>query len=327
MPVRKHIALRGSALIARASIDRVSLFDLRRRIEKFKSADLNDLTLLQVEARIRRIMDAYSTVLQPLDLTGVFRARKNVQGQEFLNASELWYPPAGAITKLGRLNKIGESVFYASNKANVASFETRPAEGDVITIMKAVTLTSHSRLECIQVGLIHSSAPEIQHLKRDTLPQSHVGHLAMLGSNKNREKWRTIDEFLCQLLLSDVPVGKEHLYKPTVALANILKVAPHVEAINYPSVATSLNGLNICLAPEIADRLFRPAAFYMLQIGKQVGSLFQIVPVKKAGPPDATGHITWMPVTNVVACMQEISQSAIKNLRVSPIVNQSRGSY
>jgi hypothetical protein len=189
------------------SIDEVSLFDLQTRIKKLKSLDLRNFNLEQVEARLGRIMDAYSTLPLPLVLTGAYRARVNTSSKPFQNVSELWYPPSSAVTKLGRLNKIGEPVFYASNKANVAAIETRPNEGDTVTIMKMLSQKEIDKLQCVEIGLAHSKASEIQHLKADTLPHSNRAHLAMLRTPQNIKKWNTIDSFLSEILLADVALS------------------------------------------------------------------------------------------------------------------------
>jgi len=64
-----------------------------------------------------------------------------------------------------------------------------------------------------------------------------------------------IDDFLSELLGSPVADGEEYKYKPTIALAKRLFTAPGLDAINYPSVATSDHCINICMLPEKADKL------------------------------------------------------------------------
>ena len=116
-----------------------SLFDMHQRIKRLKTADVRRLSPEQLRLRIARIIDDYPLQLRKLDLSGIYRARKNPSGGEFTNAKQLWYPPASAVTKPGRLNGVGQVRLYAASMPNTTILELKPLAGDVFTILVART--------------------------------------------------------------------------------------------------------------------------------------------------------------------------------------------
>ena len=108
------------------SLDKISILELRRRIASLRTADLKRLSNEGATYRIGRVIDQYQFQLRPLQLTGVYRARRNKPGEVFSSASELWYPPARVATRPNRLNGINQVRFYASSMPNTATLEFRP---------------------------------------------------------------------------------------------------------------------------------------------------------------------------------------------------------
>ena len=84
---------------------------------------------------------------------------------------------------------------------------------------------------------------------------------------ENYEKWLLVDDFLSQLLGSQVRGGDDHMYKPTIAIANLLFNAPGLDAITYPSVASADRGINICMLPGKADKFFTPFEAWQIRVG------------------------------------------------------------
>ena len=118
---------------------RISLFDIHQRINRLKTSDLEKLSAAQLRPRIGRIIDGYPFQLRQLDLSGIYRGRKNPPGREFTNARELWYPPAASTTKPGRLSGVGQVRLYAASMPNTTILELKPKAEDVFTILVAHT--------------------------------------------------------------------------------------------------------------------------------------------------------------------------------------------
>ena len=62
----------------------------------------------------------------------LFRARIG----SFDDLPDVLYPPCHLVTRHGRLNGIGETTFYCSNRKDTAVLELRPSVGDLITILE-----------------------------------------------------------------------------------------------------------------------------------------------------------------------------------------------
>src|SRR5260370_39825287 len=104
-----------------------------------RTMDLRDVPAEVVDQRIGKIMDGYYTVVIAAETNGVYRARRNHNGNPFESASDLWKPPASVIRSRGRFNEPGESVLYASNWSPGAGFHIRQPVGCVIRCLIAHT--------------------------------------------------------------------------------------------------------------------------------------------------------------------------------------------
>ena len=69
--------------------------------------DVNTLAPEAIQTRVHMIMDGYHTVVIKAAMNGLYRARKNIDGEPFLYASDLWYPPAAAVVfEAGSMNQV-----------------------------------------------------------------------------------------------------------------------------------------------------------------------------------------------------------------------------
>src|SRR4051812_12452214 len=110
------------------SLDNISSTDLRQRIKSLQNADFKKLSDEQVWHRVARIIDQYPLQVRTVEISGAFRARKNIDGKDFLHTKELWYPEAKCITRPSRLNSPDQVRFYAASMANTTIFELRLKE-------------------------------------------------------------------------------------------------------------------------------------------------------------------------------------------------------
>lgn len=291
----------GTKLPRSRSLREISLIDLRRRVRTLREADLSSLSDEAVALRIARIIDQYPFQLRPLELTGVYRARVNEGAIPFDRASQLWYPPAGAITRAGRLNRAGQQCFYAASMSNTAMLELYPAAGQTVTVLIAGTRSGLAEtLQAAFIGLERCTAPDVDHLTEHDMFRHSPHFRQRLGIGSYR-KWLTVDDYLSEILGQPVPRGEEHKYKPSIALAKLLFNAPNLDAINYPSVASDNKGINIALTPTRADELFRPLEAWMIEIGEsalhpETGEHLQEMRfIRRSREIGEDGVIDWLP--------------------------------
>jgi hypothetical protein len=149
-----------------------------------------------------------------------------------------------------------------------------------------------------------------------------------LGSGGYR-KYAAIDSWLTELITRRVPDDRRELYGPTIALADILFSAPTFNAIQFPSVATEHQGINLCLEAAEADRLFVPHEAWMFRFGSWVhhpqfeGPAIQFERLRRSFPIGADGTIRWMPDGHGVG---SADFATFARGRVVPIVGTERPS-
>jgi hypothetical protein len=249
--------------------------------------------------RIGRVIDQYMFQVRHVQLTGIYRARLNLPGELFSAASQLWYPPIETVLRPSRLNGIGQVRFYASSMPNTAVFELRPKAGDVFTVLLATTRSRQVvSLNVAFIGLERSLAPEVQHFTdRDSFRRSPTFRERLAPANY--KKWLLIDDYLSEIFGLEVPDGEEHRYKLTIALANLLFDAPGVDGVNYPSVATSDHGINVCMNPAAADREFAPLEAWVVEVGEKAVHpksgmpLWRVHFIRRSHEIGPDGSITW----------------------------------
>jgi hypothetical protein len=259
---RDEVRLRRAHPLAK-----IPFIELETRIGRARSMDFRKLSEDQVFERIRRIFDAYTTQTQTIRTNGLFRARVNPPDVVFENARDLWHPPSNVITRAGRFNLAGQPVFYASARAHAAVLEVRPAVGDTVTLLVAGAQQQHADISCAHVGLHRCDDFQEATGANGAHPRSNPRFIADLRSHGVLNKWLKIDDYFADLTTTVVPPGEdESVFKGTNAIARVLGKIPDIESLNYPSIATHLNCVNLCMTPEAADRHLRPCEAWMLRV-------------------------------------------------------------
>jgi hypothetical protein len=298
------------------------------RIKRLKSADLGKLSPAQLRNRIGRIIDDYPLQVRPLQLSGVYRARKNSAGRDFSHARELWYPPSALITRPGRLNGIGESRLYAASMPNTAILELKPELGDLFTVL--VARTKSREVETLQniasIGIERSLAPEIRSLTPDDIFRTSPRIRERLGRS-GYKKWLLIDDYLSCILGERIDDPDSDKYKLTAAFGSLLFESSDLSAITYPSVATHDHGLNICFLPERAYALLEPSEAWVIRIEGRAehpevtGPMHQTSFIKRSEEIGSDGIIRWLPL-GIGLAEEEISRFVRR--RMTALVTRPR---
>jgi hypothetical protein len=133
----------------------------------------------------------------------------------------------------------------------------------------------------------------------------------MLRHFRISSKWLLVDEFLSEMATSLFPHEQEQdKYKITNSIGRLLLKIPNVDALNYPSVATRLMSLNLCLRPEVADRHFEPSEAWMIRFEEkaerlpgleaQEGPFYRATFLRRSEAINADGRIQWSSVLHDV---------------------------
>jgi hypothetical protein len=117
-----------------------------------------------------------------------------------------------------------------------------------------------------------------------------------------------VDNFLSEMATTLFPPSEEQdKYKITNAIGRLLLRMPNVHGLNYPSVATGLVSLNLCLRPEITDQYFKPAEAWMIrleeeaqQLASEEGPFFRTTFIRRSEEIEPSGRIRWSEILHDV---------------------------
>lgn len=260
-------------------MDVVPLQVITELINNVKSLDLSQTDIKEVRLLVKKLTFFYPVVRRGIFPNRIYRVRKN-SNEKFTNISELWYPPAHFISKYGRLNDVGQAVFYGSDQEAVAISETRPQPGEILTIIECGHRGRSLQLK--ELGLLPESSADIEARSK------------VLGNTENVEKYNLIRELLHKEFTQIVNLGDEYRYKITVSIAYWLMSNSEADGIMYPSIETGLMGVNYALKPEIADMLLYPIHAKMILIERKLSPIgYEGRVLSQAQTIESDGTIIW----------------------------------
>lgn len=219
----------------------------------FSDAQLRQLTIEELKTLLR------------VELGGMIRSVQNIRADNVVyrgvrwnhrpsHIAELSYPPLGSATKLGRLNRPGQSVFYASCARPGVFYELKASEGDRIAFSEWVVtkpLWMHNlgyHADALaRLGAAHHDArlPLVEPIENETLRNKRLRKKVALA------------------FTADVPPGSEYLYNQSVAITEfwcehyqhlpIYSDGPEtgeVAGVVYPSLQMRGDADNVVLWPK-----------------------------------------------------------------------------
>lgn len=249
--------------------------DINDLIQQLREVDLKRIGLEALRQQLGKIMDGF--LCSPVRLGGgpIYRARITNEGELLHNMSQVWYKPHSHVATYGRLNDIGQSIFYAADTLPLAVLEVRPTIGSWITIIECMLKDPDNQPLVMELGLTERSAGGSHPLKVPCFEKSPEGR-ACLGSEDSLQRNAAIRSFLLEQFVRIVEPGSEYEYKISVALTSILMASEEIHGLIYPSIATSTEGnlspgTNIALKPKAVDDFYRPVFCRMVQVVSQRG--------------------------------------------------------
>jgi len=200
------------------------------------------------------------------------------------NVSEIGVPPKEYSQKNQRCNRAGQPMFYCSDHPSAPLAEVGVKVGDRVVISQWITTkpllvmqVGYSQETFDKLGIRKPRAPEWMNVP-DTIPRG--------GEESHRE----VNSYLSDLFTERVPDGDEHLYVPSIAIAEaILSYDPmdhlglfpedpdmKAEGIIYPTVALRASCENLALRAEFAhEALLLEAADFVEVVDIDPQSLFK----------------------------------------------------
>jgi len=241
-----------------------SLLEAKALVNEFRALDLQQSTIEDLFIRFKELTRyiPFLTTIVPKGAT-LHRFRVNTDGQTFSSLREIWYPPVEYIQKPGRLNDEGEQLLYLANHFKVALAEAKLPEGTFVTHLE-VLVTESIRVTEIGMDEIFKADPSTWQAITESIKtyRKHLYHNSAELLKLDQE----IRDFWVEEFTKTVPVGEEHLYKRTIAIAKQFMGPDEVGGIMYPSIAFKGTGINIALKPIYADKYLRPVRLNFLEV-------------------------------------------------------------
>lgn len=189
--------------------------------------------------------------LNPLYRITVNKKIPNNNNSRILHTSQLRNPPRKFVTRYGRANIPGSSVFYASFTSNVACIEISPKKDDLITITKWVQEKAIWLTPVYRSGLI---------LKKSTWTQELFNRFETNLNTKfdfeTTEYYKYFMNILTEEFTKKVLESSDLNYFLSANFANkiLFGNGGHTEAIVYPSVRNDYQNPNIAIKPKAMSK-------------------------------------------------------------------------
>ncbi len=205
---------------------------------------------------VRRRIGGYRVAVKDMRTKILYRGRMCNERPETIETVS--YPPADKVKKLGRANRVGQSMFYCCVGAFPVFFEIHVKAGDLIALSEwAVT----------EPLWIHNLGyhPDVLDRIGAPIPAQRSPLISPIPNETNRNN--RLRRRMSAAFTKDVPDGQEYLYKETIAINELLfdRASPipdrgpnsprrgHVAGTAYPTV--QMRGLadNVVMRPEFVD--------------------------------------------------------------------------
>jgi len=231
-------------------VDKVCFDKKKELIEKISSYDLKNTDITIIKKDFNELIEGEIKTPIPLAPTKFFRVRKNdiqhglITG--FSNTNELKYPPANFVKTIGRLNDVGESIFYAAPLYKTAVEECHINNNDFFTLSEYELKNKNEPIYFWALGIDRV-------IFKFNFPRSEntYEYQCFMGELKSIED-KGIQKFLFDEFTKEVAKDEEYNYKTTVALASRYLEKKNTGII-YTSIACNSKVVNLALPPKVFD--------------------------------------------------------------------------
>ncbi|WP_395056462.1 RES domain-containing protein [Flavobacterium sp.] len=240
----------------------LSIKELQSAIDKYQSLDFQTISIEEAYELFCQIMIGFYVAPLVLYNEPIFRARKHSEkGKLFENMSDLIYPINPS--KYGRLNDVGESIFYGALNKDTAFVEMRLKVNDEVTLLESKRKSS-SQLLMMEIGIKEiiiekGSKPDFNRVHLDRFEQT-------CDSMEKKDRYHIINDFLITEITKIVSDSETYKYKSTIAIGqHYIKGNPATEGMLYPSITRQKAGC-IALKPHSYDKFYAPDKCFKLKV-------------------------------------------------------------
>jgi hypothetical protein len=222
------------------------LDELRRELTDLESGSFTSLSDSELQEKVRIIHQDF-TFRAPIFPIGTLIYRAVRVSQRPTHKSRISYPPIDVVKSNGRLNRVGEVIFYgALNQFASCLQECSWQVGEFFAVSAWLTTQAmtfnHLGYSTAVLGALNS--------------EREVPFFAQM--NQDSERNALIREWQARIFTQRVLAGQENLYRlpialKTFALSKMVQIDPHspdiFSGVIYPSTAMWLLGDNIAILP------------------------------------------------------------------------------
>jgi hypothetical protein len=203
-------------------------------IKKYRKLDLVKTPYETVYNALEEIIFSFNLICINLGKYPVFRVRKHENPSlVYTRKSDLLAPPEECVHKMGRLNKVHESIFYAAFDPVTAIKESRIKPGDFFSL-SIFWMNANENGELSSINTC--------------LPNTPLG----LGVNENITTL-IISDFMYSEFTRHVSEDTNYQYKTTCAIGELLFRHEKKDSIIYPSMI-DYNCRNIAFRKTAIDK-------------------------------------------------------------------------
>lgn len=226
--------------IKQKPFDDIDTIELLNKIRHFRSLDRRSMTFKEIDRLLSDILSqsaARTTLLKAGQ--ELFRVRRiaGYPDKLFTNESDVKCAKPSQITKLGRINQIGEPMLYVTQQARIAVFEMKIQPDEIYALIRYKVKQNCS----IELGFI-SYDDFINEYNKDFFEWTERGKV----------NCGIINDFLVTEFTRDVHEGSEYYYNSSISIAKRCYDMYNCQGYVYPSVANK-TGWCIALKPEVVD--------------------------------------------------------------------------
>jgi hypothetical protein len=238
--------------------------------EFFTYEQLQTRTIESLKGWLRRRIGGYTVVLKyPTTANRFYRGRVCTGRPNTIH--DISYPPPDRVKKLGRANRVGQSMFYCSLGAFPVFFEIHAKEGDLIA------LSEWAMTEPLWMHNLGYHPDALATMGAPVAPQ-RSGLIAPIPYETPRND--RLRRRMSLAFTRDVPGGVEYRYKETIAINELLfdRASPIVTRVPggpriqratgtvYPTVQMGGLADNIAILPEFVDNYLRPQSVRYVRV-------------------------------------------------------------
>ncbi len=257
--------------------------NVKKAIEKIESADLRTTSIEELEEYLKPLFTGYQ-VSVPCFKKSVYVYRGRICDKP-KNIRDISYPPPEAITRYGRLNNIGESIFYGAIVRNVPFFELDARVGDTIALS---TWKSTDKMILNHVGFTDECKNLFNSNRNLSEIYDFVKEMANFGNLNN-----FIHSYLASKFTQPVKSGEEYKYKLSIAIVHKLSMGNLINGLLYPTIAMSANADNIALKTDFFDSNMKFVSVEFVKVVEQKSMQYKIDILDSATRLDKNGNILW----------------------------------